>query len=255
MIIEAFNTFIFNPLYNGLVFLIGVVPYADVGLAVIALTVVVKVILFPLAHRVAHMQVKIRKLAPELEELKEEYKDDKQEQTLKIMALYKKHNIRPFLSILVIFIQLPIILGLYWVFFRGGLPEIRMDLLYSFVSVPSMINMHFLGLVDMGGRSIVLALLAGVTQFVHSLYALPKPKPRSETPSIKEDLAHSFHIQMKYVMPLIVVGISYTISAAIALYWATSNIFAIGQELLVRANVRGDEVSVEEKENHDTGNN
>ncbi|MAJ97500.1 hypothetical protein CL644_01255 [bacterium] len=234
MIINIFNTFIFTPLYNGLVFLIDIVPYADVGAAVIILTVIVKIFLFPLAHKVAHMQVKMKELAPKLEELKEKYKEDKQKQTLKIMALYREHDVRPFLSILVVFIQLPIILGLYWVFFKGGLPDIQLDLLYSFVPNPTAINMNFLGLIDMGGRSIILALLAGGTQFIHSYYALPKPKPRGENPSLKEDLAHSFHLQMKYVMPIIVVVISYTISAAIALYWLTSNLFAIGQELIVR---------------------
>ncbi|QSH39180.1 membrane protein insertase YidC [Candidatus Kaiserbacteria bacterium] len=254
MIVNTFNTFIFTPLYNGLILLIDFVPYADVGFAVIILTVLVKIILFPLAHKVAHMQVQMKELAPKLEELKEKYKEDKQEQTLKIMALYKEHNVRPFLSILVVFIQLPIILGLYWVFFRGGLPDIQLDLLYSFVPIPTTVNMNFLGLIDMGGRSVILALLAGATQYVHSYYALAKPKPRGENPSIKEDLAHSFHLQMKYVMPIIVVVISYTISAAIALYWLTSNLFAIGQELIVRRRLKHNkEASV--TENHESGSN
>ena len=235
--VDLFNTVIFNPLYNGLIFLVDILPGADVGIAVVLLTIAVKLILFPLAHKVAHMQVRIREITPELEELKETYKDDRHQQTLKMMELYKRNNIRPFLSILVIFIQLPIILGLYWVFFTGGLPEIRTDILYSFIPVPTLVNMEFLGLVDMGGRSIVLALLAGITQFIYSSYALPKPKPRSENPTLKEDLAHSFHLQMKYVMPIIIVAVSYTISAAIALYWATSNIFSIIQEIIVRREV------------------
>ena len=238
MIVATFNTFIFNPLYNGLVFLITVVPGADVGIAVILLTIAVKVILFPLAHKVAHMQVRMRDITPKMDELKEKYKEDKQKQTLEMMALYKEHNVRPFLSLLVVLIQLPIILGLYWVFFRGGLPDLRPELLYAFTPIPDMINMQFLGIVDVGGRSIVLALIAGITQYAHGHFALPKPKPRSDEPTMKEDLARSFHIQMKYVMPVIVIVIAYTISAAIALYWATSNIFSIGQELLVRRNIK-----------------
>jgi len=249
MIVATFNTLVFNPLYNGLVFLIDVVPYADVGIAVILLTIVVKIILFPLAQKVAYMQVNMRVLTPKIDALKEQYKDDKQEQTIQMMALYKEHNVRPFLSILVVFIQLPIILGLYWVFYRGGLPDIQLDLLYSFIPIPDMVNMQFLGIVDMGGRSFVLAALAGITQFIHSFYALPKPKPRGENPTMKDDLAHSFHLQMKYVMPIIVAVISYTISAAIALYWVTSNIFAIGQELFVLQKIK--KSSEEKLENHD----
>tara|TARA_B100000745_G_scaffold300609_2_gene255976 strand:+ start:8347 stop:9084 length:738 start_codon:yes stop_codon:yes gene_type:complete len=245
MITAAFNTFVYNPLYNGLVFLIDIVPYADMGLAVVVLTILVKIILFPLAHKVAHMQVRMKELAPKMEEIKETYQDDKHEQTLKIMALYKEYKVRPFLSILVILIQLPIILGLYWVFYKGGLPEINTDILYTFVSIPEMVNMQFLWIADIGGRSIVLALIAGATQFIHTYYALPAPKPRGDNPTVKDDLARSFHIQMKYVMPIIVVAISYTISAAIALYWATSNIFAIGQEFLVRRELK----------KHETGSN
>jgi len=245
MIGTAFNAVIYNPLYNGLIFLIGVVPYADVGIAVIILTILVKVALFPLAHKVAHMQVKMRELAPKMDELKEKYKDDKQEQTIKMMALYKEHKVRPFLSILVVFIQLPIILGLYWVFSKGGLPEIKLDLLYSFIHAPQIVNMQFFGIGDIAGKSIILAILAGITQFIHTLYTLPKPKPRSDNPTMKEDLAHSFHIQMKYIMPIIVIVISYTISAAIALYWVTSNIFAILQELIVRREMK--KIKVAEK--------
>ena len=180
----------------------------------------------------------MRQLAPELDAVKEEHKEDKQKQTTEIMALYKKRNVRPFLSLLVVLVQIPIIFGLYWVFFRGGLPEINMEILYSFVQRPSEVNMQFLGLIDMAGRSAVLALLAGGTQFINSLFILPKPKPKSDNPTLKEDLAHSFHLQMKYVMPVIVIVISYTISSAIALYWATSNVFAIGQELYVRRVMR-----------------
>ena len=235
---ELFNTVIFVPLYNALVFLISIVPFADVGISVILLTIFVKLILFPLAQKASREQVRMRQLAPELDAVKEEHKEDKQKQTTEIMALYKKRNVRPFLSLLVVLVQIPIIFGLYWVFFRGGLPEINMEILYSFVQRPSEVNMQFLGLIDMAGRSAVLALLAGGTQFINSLFILPKPKPKSDNPTLKEDLAHSFHLQMKYVMPVIVIVISYTISSAIALYWATSNVFAIGQELYVRRVMR-----------------
>lgn len=234
MIKEVFHVAVYKPLYNGLIFLIDVVPYADVGLAVIALTILVKFILLPLAYNASLMQQKIRAIAPEMEELKKKYKD-KQKQTLKTLELYKEHNIRPFASILVMLIQIPVIFGLYWVFFKGGLPEIDTTLLYSFINtVPSTPNMMFLGFFDMAGRSITFALLAGASQYLLSKLTLPKPAPKPDNPSLKDDLAHSMHLQMKYVMPVIIAVISYTISAAVALYWATSNIFAIVQEILIR---------------------
>jgi YidC/Oxa1 family membrane protein insertase len=232
--VNLFYTFIYEPFYNALVALITVVPYADVGIAVVLLTILVKILLFPLARRASIMQAKVKELAPEMEEIKEKHKEDKQAQTLAMLALYKRENIRPFLSMAVVFIQLPVIFGLYWVFFKGGLPEINVDVLYSFIPVPEMVNMSFLGLIDMGGKSIVLALIAGVSQFIYSKFVLPEPPKRSDKPSLKDDLAHSFHLQMKYVMPVIVTVIAYTISAAVALYWATSNIFMILQEYFVK---------------------
>ena len=240
MFSTVFSSVIFNPLYNSLIFFINHVPFADVGIAVILLTLLVKFALFPLAHSAIKSQARINSVKGELDGIRDKYKKDKQEQARQTMALYKKKGINPFSSILPLFIQLPIIIGLYWVFFKGGLPEINMDILYSFVSTPIEINMKFLGLIDMSGKSIILALLAGVTQFFQAKFSIPKMEPKSDTPSFKNDLARSFHIQMRYVFPVIVAIISYTISAAIALYWVTSNVFAISQEIFVKRKIQVD---------------
>jgi YidC/Oxa1 family membrane protein insertase len=238
MISGIWSIFFYNPLYNGLVFLLSVVPFADVGIAVITLTVVVKLILFPLSIKMVKTQLAVRSLEPELAKLKETHKNDKQEQARQTMALYKKRGVNPFSGFLLILIQLPIIFALYFVFLRGGLPSINQDILYSFIRVPETINMHFLGLVDMSLRSVTLAFLAGVTQYFQIRFSLPPMKPRGEKPSLKEDLARSFHIQMRYVMPVIVFAVAYAISSAVALYWLTSNLFAIGQEVFVRRKIK-----------------
>ncbi len=234
MISDLFNSFIYQPLYNGLVLLIDIIPLADVGLAVVALTILVKLALSPLAYKASIMQHKIRSVNPQMEDIKKKY-TNKQEQTLKILELYKKNKIKPFSNILVLFIQIPIIFGLYFVFYKGGLPDIDASLLYSFVSMPPTVpDMMFLGFFDMAGRSVVFALLAGVSQFFLTKFTLPAQAPKPENPTIKDDLIHSMHLQMKYVLPVIITVIAYTISTAVALYWATSNIFAFVQELLIR---------------------
>lgn len=232
-----FTAFIYNPLYNGLVFLVSVVPFHDVGLAVIALTIVVKFILFPLDKRAKQMQAKIREITPQIEAIKEQYKDDTQAQTRATLALYKEHNIRPFASIMGMFVQIPIIFGLYYVFWKGGLPAIHADVLYSFVSAPDSahINMTFLGVFDMAGRSLFLAGLAGITQYIQGMMSLPPPPARGDSPSLKEDLAHSFHLQMRYAMPVIVGVVAYTISSAVALYWIINNLFSVAQEWYIRS--------------------
>ena len=237
MLSNIFNTFFYNPLYNGLVFLISAVPFADVGIAIILLTVLVKLILFPLSRKAVRTQLVMKKLEPELSVLKEKYKNDKQQQARKVMDLYKEKGVNPFSGILLMFIQIPIIFALYWVFFRGGLPEVNESLLYTFVSVPSTVNMIFLGLINMSGKSVVLAALAGITQYYQIKLTLPPLKNRKDSkdsPTLKEDLARSFQLQMRYMLPVFVLVFSYIISAAVALYWLTSNIFAIGQEIVVR---------------------
>ena len=241
--VGLFHTFVYDPLYNGLIFLIGAVPGYDVGLAIIAITIVVKLILFPLSKKAVRTQILMRKLEPELNEIKKKYEKDKQQQAQKMMALYKENELNPFSSILLILIQLPIIFGLYWVFWRGGLPVVDMELLYSFISAPAenLINMNFLGMIQMDGRSVFLAALAGVTQYIQIQYAMPQMAEKKDNPTLKDDLARSFQLQMRYVMPVMISVFAYIISAAVALYWVTSNIFAIGQEVYMRKRVKNNE--------------
>ncbi|MBL7045950.1 MAG: membrane protein insertase YidC [Parcubacteria group bacterium] len=236
MLVNAFSTLITDPLYNGLIFLVSVVPFGDVGVAVVILTVLVKIILLPLAHKSIKTQAIVKKIDPEIKVIREKHKKDKQEQAKKTMELYKKYSINPLSGLLLIIIQIPIILGLYLVFLNGGLPDINTARLYSFIKIPDIVTMDFIGLIDIGGKSIVLALIAGVAQFIQVNLSLPKTE-KVENPTLKEDLMYSFNLQMRYVLPFIVGGIAYFISAAVALYWATSNIFAIGQEIFVRRKI------------------
>ena len=233
-----FHTIIFEPLYNGLVFLIHITPFADVGIAVIVFTCIVKLLLFPLSKKAVKTQMAMKAIEPETEKIKNQFKNNREELARQTMALYKKHQVNPFSSFAVILIQIPIILGLYYVFFKGGLPTINTDWLYSFVAAPDKVNMLFLGLLDISKKSIFLALLAGVSQFFQAKLAMPPIKPRGAEPDFKADLARSMGLQMRYIFPIVVVFIAYSISGAIALYWTTSNIFAIGQELIIRRQLK-----------------
>ena len=233
------HTFFFDPVYNGLVFFIDVIPGGDVGLSIVAITVLVKVILLPLSVKAAKTQVVMRELEPKLQEIKKKFKDKREEQARAMMAVYKDAGLNPFASILLILIQLPIIIALYLSVYSGGgvaLPEINTNLLYSFIPSPEVVNMIFVGIVDVAERSWPLAILAGATQFVHAQLSIPKPKPREAgaEPSMKEDFARSMQMQMRYVMPILIGFVAYYISAAIALYFVVSNIVAIGQEFVVR---------------------
>jgi YidC/Oxa1 family membrane protein insertase len=213
-------------------------PWFDAGVVIVVFTVFVKFALYPLSRKATVAQIEMKKIEPELNKIKEKHKDDKQEQARQTMALYKDRKINPFGSLLPIFIQLPIIFALYFVFLRSGLPQINEDLLYSFVSRPENIDMNFLGLVNITGKSFTLALLAAVSSFFQMKFSLASqtipPKDASAKPSFQNDFARSMNLQMKYFFPIIVFFISYKISGVVALYWLTSNLFTIGQEFYVR---------------------
>ncbi|TSC84533.1 MAG: preprotein translocase subunit YidC [Parcubacteria group bacterium Gr01-1014_17] len=228
-----FKVVFYQPLYNGLVFLMDVIPGADAGIAVIVLTILVKLILFPLSKRSIETQFSMRQFQPELDGLKKKYAGDREGFARATMAFYKEKRINPFSSFFLLLIQLPVIISLYYVFFRGGLPEINETLRYAFIPSPE-VSMEFLGLIDIAGKSIFLAALAGISQFFQVKLALPPPAPGTRDGSFQGELAHGMHMQMKYVMPIFAAVAAYTISGAVALYWVTSNLFAIGQELVVR---------------------
>jgi len=230
-----FSTVFYQPLYNALVFLISVVPGGNVGVSIILLTVTVRGILLPLSHHSVVSQAKMRALAPHLEKVKEKHKDDKQEQARKVMELYKEYGVNPFSGCLLVVLQLPIIFALYYVFFKG-LPHLNADHLYSFIHLPAVApSMMFLGII-LSSKSIILAGIAALTQFYQIKLSIPPVAPLAEgtKPTFKDDFAKSFNVQMRFMLPLIVFGVSYSISAAIALYWTTSNLFSIGHELFVK---------------------
>ena len=236
MISGAFNTLIYEPLYNALVFLIDVVPGGDAGIAIIILTVVVKALMFPLARRATQTQLALKKITPRMEELKQQYKDNQQEQVKQLFALYKEHKVNPLSGIFILIIQLPIIIGLYQVFIKGDLPTIHPETLYAFVPAPETIDMlFFFDLVDMSGRNIVLALLAGATQFAiaHMTFEAPTATTKPGE-SLKDDIMRNLHIQTKYVLPVVIAGFAYFFSAAVALHWTVGNIFTLVQDYFVR---------------------
>ena len=227
-----FHTLFFQPLYNALVALSSVMPGGDIGLAIIALTILVKVLLFPLFQKAAETQMAIKKVEPEMARIKEQYKNDQETQTKKILELYRTNKINPFSSILVLFIQIPIILALFWVF-QGDF-HFNANELYSFVTLPDVLSTKLLGFIDITSRSLILAILAGLTQYWQTALTLPAPEPKKGTPSFKDDFARSMNMNMRFFMPVMIGFFAWTLSSAIAIYWITGNLFAVGQEFYIR---------------------
>lgn len=233
-----FHNIFYAPLYNGLVYFINITPFNNVGLAVVLFTCIIKVIIFPLSQQSIKTQFEMKRIEPEINNIKKKYENDKKLQAEKTMQLYKDKGINPFSGILLMLIQLPILIALYWVFLQGGFPKIDETTIYSFTKIPEIINMDFFG-INVAEKSIVFALLVAVAQFLQMQITIPQinktESKDNKKPNFSDELARSMNMQMKYVMPIIMFFIAKTLPLVVSLYLITSSLFAIGQELYIRS--------------------
>ncbi len=225
--IKAFlKIILLKPLYNLLVFFVWLAPGDSLGVAVIALTIIVRLVLLPPSLKAARLQKKMQDLAPELVKIKETHKDDKKAQAQATFDLHKAHGINPANSCLLSLIQIPVVIILYYVF-QIGLNTNRFDLLYSFVPRPETINTIFLGIDLAKPDKLVFPILIALSQFAFS-WIMPKITMGDDATTSK-----LFQWQFKYIFPLFFAYISIKLPAALPLYWVVSNIFGIAQQVYV----------------------
>lgn len=231
MLGTIFNTILYQPLFNILILLYQYLPGRDFGVAVIVLTILIKILLYPLGVKSIKSQKALATLQPKIKELQEKYKNDKERQAKEMMELYKKERINPFSGLLPLLIQLPILIALFLVFrtFEEGLSPAELGKLYSFVSHP-VINIKFLGMIDLIKPSIVLAFLAGVFQFFQTKMVSPQTKTnKKQTVGFSDQMQK----QMQYFFPVFTVLILLKMPAAIGLYWITTALFTIAQQYVI----------------------
>lgn len=224
-----YNEVFYKPLLNSLVYITNIIPFHDVGIAVVILTLLVKFILFPLTHKSIKTQIKIKEIEPALKKAKESI-SDRQKQAEEILRIYREHGISPYSGILMLLIQLPILIALYTLFWKG----LNFDGdLYSFVKIPENINLKFLGIFDITQKSVFFPFLSGVSQFLQIHFAIPKIKHKENS----NDFSAIFTKQMKFFMPVLIFIIALKLPAAVSVYWTTMNIFAIVHEGIVRKKI------------------
>jgi YidC/Oxa1 family membrane protein insertase len=232
------DTIFYQPIYNALVFITSEVTFGNIAFSVIILTILIKLILSPLAKKSIKSQILMKKMEPELKQIRKDF-PNKEEQSKKTLELYKKYGTNPFSGCLVLIIQMPIIFALYYVFFNGTI--IDPSKIYSFIKIPASMNTLFLGFIEMGSNhSIFLAVFAGITQFIQGYLSNPiSPKTeilkqKDGTKDFQEQLSSSMQMNVKYILPIFIAFVAYKLSAAVALYWVTNNIFTIVQEWYIR---------------------
>jgi YidC/Oxa1 family membrane protein insertase len=234
------NTFIYEPLYNSFVYVLAQMPGHNIALAVVVFTIIIKLLLFPLYQKSIRSQQLLKLLEPEMKELQKKYKEDRAELGKQTLELYKKNNINPFTSILLLFIQLPILIALYFVFSKGITNDV--EHLYSFVQFPEQIHTLMFGFIDATKPYIPLGILAGITQAIQARVSFPKiedkPKDDKSEPNFQDEFAKSMRVQVLYILPALIVVLSVGFPSAITLYWVVSNIFGTLQELYVKRTLK-----------------
>jgi len=234
MISSLFNTVFYKPLFNGLIFLYNAVPGHDMGVSIIILTVLIRLVLWPLTNKSIRNQKVLTKIQPQIEETRKRLKNNKEEQAKALMKIYSDNKINPLAGFLPLLIQIPIIIALWQVF----LHSINLDLnsLYSFIPAPDKIQPIFLGLVDLSQRSVVLAILAGGLQYFQTKMIMP---PATTKLAGTSDFSQIMAKQMLYMGPVLSVVIFWSLPAALPLYWVVVTLLTFLQQY-IHQNDRGE---------------
>jgi YidC/Oxa1 family membrane protein insertase len=215
--INFFTVVFYQPILNLLIFLYNTAAIKDLGLAIILLTLIIKAVFWPLGRSAIKSQKALQDLQPKMEALKKQYGDNKAELSRATMELYKNNQVNPFSSCLPLLIQLPFLFAVYRVLRDATLNNL--GLIYTFINRPEHINTIAFGFLDLAKANYVLAILAGLAQFLQAKMMITT-KPPINTPGSKdESMAAIMNKQMLYFMPALTVFIGLSLPGGLTLYW------------------------------------
>lgn len=235
---SLFTTIFLQPILNFLVFLYNIIPGHDFGIAIILLTLVVKLLLYPLTVKQIRQQKAMQELQPKIAEIQAKYADRKEEQARELMALYAREKVNPASSCWPLLLQLPIFIGLYRSL-TYAIGSTSLSLLYPFVANPQRIDTHFLGLLDLSHPNYVLAIAAALVQFVQTRQIIkppaatitaPPPEVAESKGAKDETMAAMMNKQMMYMMPIMTAAIGFTLPGGLTLYWLVMSLLTVAQQ-------------------------
>lgn len=227
---QLFHSFIYQPIFNALVFLYDTIPGHDLGIAIILLTVIIRLLLYPLSQKQIESQKKMQEIQPEIKRIQEKYKNDKEKQGRELMNFYKEKKVNPASGCLPLVVQIVFIIALYQALV-AGINFTECKDLYSFVACPERIGTSFLGIMDLAKPSLVLAILTAAAQFFQTKMMMAKTKGAAV--SGKGDFAQIMNQQMLYLGPLLTLFIGARFPAGLPLYWLVMTLFMIAQQYWV----------------------
>lgn len=229
-----FTTIFYQPILNLLIWLYNVIPGHDIALAIIALTVIIKAILWPLSAKSLASQKAMQTIQPKIDALKKKYPDakDREAMTKEMMALYKEEKVNPFSSCLPLLIQLPFFWAIFKVF-RDEFTGKASGLVYPFIFNPGALNTMAFGFMDFSKPNAVLAVLAGLAQYFQAkMMPMQKPAVKGEG-SKDESMAAIMNKQMLYIFPVLTIVICFSLPSGLAFYWLLTTILTILQQKMM----------------------
>jgi len=229
-----FHTIFYEPVYNLLVIVLTYIPLHDIGAAIVVVTLLVKGVLLPLNLSALRSQYLMKRLEPEMNKIKELQKTKPHEASQKMMELYKKEKINPLSSLLVVIIQIPIFFALYFVFSKGLHADA--ESIYSFVKFPETLHTEAFGLFDVTKKSIVIAVLAGISSYILARRQTTEmvSKKEKHEESFQDQFMKSMKIQLLYVLPIIIGVTAMALPSALGLYWFVSNMIGYAQDVYMK---------------------
>ena len=237
-----FNEVVYRPIYNFLIFTYNIIPFHDFGIAIIIVTIILKLILVPLSRKQIESQKKMQEIQPKIKAIQEKYKGNKEKQTKAMMDFYKENKTNPFSGCLPTIFQLVFLIAIYRVLFNISNSNLLVDPkeLYSFISNPGQINQYFLGIIDLANKvdlghinlrvvpQLILIVLAAAAQYFQ--IKMISPKMNKDNKKDNSDISQVMSKQMMYLGPLLTLFIGIKFPAGLALYWLISTVFAIIQQ-------------------------
>lgn len=197
-IVQQVITFLY-----GLTNMLGVPSY---GLAIVIMTVIVKLILYPLTKKQIESTKAMMSIQPKMKEIQEKYKDDKQRLNMELANLYKNEGVNPLAGCLPLLVQMPIMIGIFY-----GIRD------FSYAGPSNFLWMETISNPD---PMYILPILSALTTFIQSKQTMP------DTSSPQNKI-------MLYFMPLFIGYISLNFPAGLVIYWVVMNIMQIGQQALM----------------------
>ncbi len=282
---NIFEILIMQPIFNILIGIYAILPGHDFGISLIIFTILVRLAMWPLVKKQLHQTKLMRQVQPELKKIKARTKGNKQLETKLMMELYREKGVKPFSSIGLLILQLPIFIALFQVIriiteHRGQIH----DFTYSFIASlqpikdvianPHNFNEKLFGIINLtqpgiGVKgiyipAIILALVAAVFQFIQSRQLAPKPDSNKRLRDIlkasatgsgqvdQSEISAIMSNRMALFMPVMLLFIAVYLPSALVLYYAVSSIVAVIQQRAVLSQDAEELVSLADKKSPGT---